>query len=88
MSKLGKALIDALENAKVKGLVTLHTSPDVAALRKNLGLSQTKFAETYHINPETLKKWEQHKREPDSISRAYLKCIANNPEIIKQLVNA
>lgn len=31
---------------------------------------------------------EQHKRAPDSISRAYLKCIAKNPKIIEQLVNS
>lgn len=88
MSKLGKAIIEAIEDAKQNGLVTLKTSPDVAALRKDLGLSQSQFAKTYRINPETLKKWEQHKREPDSISRAYLKCIAKNPEVIKQLVNS
>lgn len=88
MSKIGKALIDALHDAKVKGLITLQTSPDVAALRKKLKLSQREFAETYRINPETLKKWEQHKREPDSISRAYLKCIAANPKMIKRLVNS
>lgn len=88
MNKLGKALIGAVKEAKVKGLVTLKTSPDVAALRKDLGLSQKEFAEVYHINPETLKKWEQRKREPDSISRAYLKCIAKDPKIIKKLVNS
>ena len=88
MSKVGKMLIEAVKEAKEKGLVTLQTSPDVAHLRKSLKLSQKKFSETYHINPETLKKWEQHKREPDSISRAYLKCIEKDPQIIKKLVNS
>jgi len=88
MSKLGKALIKSLEDANINGLVTLQASPDVATLRKKLGLSQSKFARVYRINPETLKKWEQHKRQPDSISRAYLKCIAKNPTIIKELVNS
>lgn len=88
MSKVGKMLIEAIEEAKEKGLVTLQISPDVAHLRKSLKLSQKEFSETYHINPETLKKWEQHKREPDSISRAYLKCIEKNPQIIKKLVNS
>ena len=40
MSKMGKALIDAIEEATVKGLVTLQISPDVADLRKRLKLSQ------------------------------------------------
>lgn len=88
MSKLGKALIKSIEEALVSGLVTLHPSPDVAALRKKLKLTQKEFSITYRINPETLKKWEQHKREPDSISRAYLKCIQKEPDLIKKIVNS
>jgi len=87
MSKLGKNLIGALTEAKQKGLVTLHATPDVAALRKKLKLSQREFSERYHINIETLRKWEQRQREPDSISRAYLKCIQGDPKKIFELVN-
>lgn len=88
MSNLGKELIEAIQEAKQKGLVTLTVSPDVAELRKRLKLSQQKFAEMYHINPETVKKWEQHRRKPDSISCAYLKCIDKAPKIIQKLVNS
>jgi putative transcriptional regulator len=88
MSKLGKNVVSALKEAKKKGLVTLQTSPDVAKLRKKLKLSQKTFSEKYHINIETLRKWEQHKRVPDSISRAYLKCIQGNPKIVHDLVNS
>jgi putative transcriptional regulator len=88
MSELGKELISAIKEAKEKGLIELEASPDVSGLRKKLKLSQQKFAEIYHINPETLKKWEQKKRRPDSISRAYLKCIEKNPSMIKKLVNS
>lgn len=87
MSKLGKDLINALKEAKIKGVVTLQTSPDVAKLRKKLNLSQREFSVLYHINIETLRKWEQHQRDPDTISRAYLKCIQNDPELIRTLVN-
>jgi DNA-binding transcriptional regulator YiaG len=87
MSKLGKDLISALKEAKKKGLVTLQTSPDVGKLRKKLKLSQREFSVVYHINIETLRKWEQHQRAPDTISRAYLKCIQNNPILIRELVN-
>jgi len=87
MTKIGKDLISALKEAKRKGLVTLQTSPDVAKLRKKLKLSQREFSVLYHINIETLRKWEQQQRDPDSISRAYLKCIQNDPELIRELVN-
>ena len=88
MSRLGKKLIDTIEDAKKKGLISLETTPDIVNLRKKLHLSQQKFAKTYHINPETLKKWEQRKRNPDSISRAYLKCIAKQPQIIAGIINS
>ncbi|MFZ2315997.1 MAG: hypothetical protein WAW86_10140 [Gammaproteobacteria bacterium] len=87
MTKLGKEIIGALKEANKKGLVTLQTSPDVGKMRKKLNLTQREFSVIYHINIETLRKWEQHQREPDSISRAYLKCIKNNPDMIKELVN-
>lgn len=87
MSKLGKNLIGAIKEAKKKGLETLSTSPNVQKIRKQLRLSQREFSETYHINIETLRKWEQGTRMPDSISRAYLKCIMNNPKLINELVN-
>ncbi len=88
MSKLGQVLISAIEDAKINGLVTLQASPNVKGIRKSLKLSQIGFAKTYRINPETLKKWEQNKRRPDSVSLAYLKCIEKSPEMIKQLVNS
>jgi len=88
MSKIGKAIITAVKEAKKKGLITLSVSPDIVALRKKLKLSQVAFANKYQINPETVKKWEQNKRAPDSISRAYLKCIGKDPSMIERLVNS
>ncbi|HVE44891.1 MAG TPA: transcriptional regulator [Gammaproteobacteria bacterium] len=87
MGKLGKDIISALKEAKKKGLVTLQVSPDVGKLRKKLKLSQREFSVAYRINIETLRKWEQHQRDPDAISRAYLKCIQNDPRLIRELVN-
>ena len=71
-----------------KGLITVEVFPDKAVLRKKLHLSQQQFANTYCINPETLKKWEQRKRNPDYISRVYLKCIDKQPRLIERIVNS
>lgn len=88
MSKVGEKLIAAIEEAKEEGLVTLEATPDVATLRKKLHLSQSEFSKKYRIGLENIKKWEQHKREPDSVSRAYLLCIQNDPVAIARLVRA
>ncbi|MCP3679094.1 MAG: transcriptional regulator [Gammaproteobacteria bacterium] len=86
MSTLGKKLIAAVEESREKGLVSLNATPNIKQLRKNLNLSQKAFSDYYKINLDTLKAWEQHKRQPDSISRAYLTCIEKAPETILRLI--
>lgn len=63
MSKIGKNLINTLKEAKKKGFVTLQTSSNVAKIRKKLKLSQREFSVIYHINIETLRKWELNLKE-------------------------
>ena len=88
MSDLGKSLIEAIDEAVEtgdKGII-MKASPNVAELRRELALSQSEFANAYHININTLQKWEQGKRNPDSVSAAYLNCIAKDPEHIRSLI--
>jgi putative transcriptional regulator len=40
--------------------------PDVAAIRKSFGLSQSKFAELMEISVGTLRSWEHRRRVPES----------------------
>lgn len=51
-------------------------------LRRRLGLSQATFAERFHINLRTLQDWEQARRVPEGIARAYLRVIECNPEAV------
>jgi putative transcriptional regulator len=55
----------------------------LTALRKRLGLSQTEFARQFMLNLRTLQDWEQGRREPEDIARAYLRVIERNPEAVK-----
>jgi putative transcriptional regulator len=48
---------------------------EIRLLRQSLGLSQSQFAERYHINPARLRDWEQGRHLPDSVARAYLAVI-------------
>ena len=86
---LGEELISAVEEAlsdKESGRV-VRPDVDVAAIRKKLKLTQKQFAKEYHINLETLRNWEQHKRALDTTSLAYLTCIAKRPNMISTLLN-
>ena len=86
---LGKELIHAIDDAlasKESGRV-VRSDVDVATIRKQLNLTQHKFATQYHINLETLKNWEQHKRALDTTSLAYITCIAKRPKLISNILN-
>lgn len=85
---LGQELIAAVKEAihkKGKGKV-VRPKVNVAAVRKKLGMTQKEFAEQYFIKLQTLRNWEQEKRQPDATTLAYLTCIASRPkEILKIL---
>lgn len=36
----------------------------IKELRKRTGLSQSKFAERFHLSMQTLQRWEQNQNEP------------------------
>ena len=58
--------------------------PDVRAIRRQLHMSQQRFAETYRIPLPTLKNWEQGRRAPDAPAAAYLQAISRQPVAIKE----
>jgi len=57
-------------------------NPDVHAIRKQYGLSQTKFAELLGISVGTLRNWEQGRRKPDGPARILLSVAAKHPDAI------
>ena len=64
-------------------LSKIKIKPRSKTLRRALGLTQEEFAERYRIPLGTLRDWEQGRSEPDAPTRAYLKVIAKNPEMVR-----
>jgi len=67
------------------------TSGETAAaiartIRKRLGLSQTEFAAKFHLPVGTLRDWEQNRRQPDAPAVAYLRVIAQEPDLVARLL--
>lgn len=58
--------------------------PDVRSIRRDLHMSQQRFAETFRIPLPTLKNWEQGRRAPDAPAAAYLQAIARRPDAIRE----
>ena len=56
-------------------------SPDVKAIREQIGLSQNQFAQLMQVSVKTLQNWEQHRREPTWPAAALLKIVSVAPEV-------
>lgn len=57
-------------------------APNVAEVRKQLGLSQPKMAALMGISVGTLRNWEQGRRRPEGPARALLRVAAKHPEAV------
>jgi putative transcriptional regulator len=87
MNKFSRDLVQGMKEAAsfaegLKAGARVHTvaMPDVRAIRRQLHMSQQRFAETYRIPLPTLKNWEQGRRAPDAPAAAYLRAIARQPK--------
>ena len=89
MTKLGERLIEsarealAIAEGKLKpGRVITPKEIDVARIRKQLRLSQGKFAERFHLAAATIRDWEQKRRRPDRIATNLLRVIEHAPDTV------
>jgi putative transcriptional regulator len=57
--------------------------PDqIKAVREGLSMSQSEFAETFHLNVRTVQQWEQGVSSPSGASAVLLWLIARIPQQI------
>jgi len=59
---------------------------DIKAIRQGVQMSQTVFARTFQLSPNTIKGWEQGKRSPDQAATNYLRMIkADHKSVLSAL---
>lgn len=63
-----------------------ESGEDIAALRRFVGLTQTRFADAMGISVHTLRNWEQGRRRPEGPAIALLRIAARHPRIIRENV--
>ena len=61
---------------------------DVRAIRRKLGLTQQSFAARFGFSIDTLRHWEQGKRQPEGPARAYLLVIQRAPRTVEKALRA
>jgi putative transcriptional regulator len=76
-----------LRGEREAAAVANFEDPDVAAIRKEYGLSQTKFAALLGIRLRTLQNWEQGRRQPQGPAKVLLRVAARHPRAVLDAVS-
>jgi len=92
MTRVGSSIRRGLEEAVSyarghadEGAYIVHvpSAVDVRAIRAKLGLTQEEFASRFGFSVNTLRHWEQGKRQPKGPTRAYLLVIDRAPKAVQ-----
>lgn len=75
-----------MRGEKVAGArVTRVREPNVRAIRRKTGLSQSQFALLIGVNLRTLQNWEQSRTRPTGPARALLRIVEKDPKAMLTL---
>jgi putative transcriptional regulator len=86
---LEEAVAYARGDAKASGYrVHVPAVIDVRAIRTKLGVTQEEFAGQFGFSVNTLRHWEQGKRQPEGPTRAYLLVIERAPKAVQKALHA
>ena len=88
-----RGLEEALAYAKGDGDVRKYNvhvphDVDVRAIRTKLKMTQEEFAGQFGFSVNTLRHWEQGKRQPEGPTRAYLLVIERAPKAVQKALKA
>ena len=61
--------------------------PNLKKIRQELHLSQSQFAQKFHLSLRTVQDWEQGRSQPDQAAQTLLKVIAHNPNAVSDALN-
>lgn len=82
---LEQALSYARDEADVRQFrVHVPHEVDVRAIRTRLKMTQEEFAARFGFSVNTLRHWEQGKRQPEGSARAYLTVISRAPKSVQK----
>ena len=96
MSAAGEKILGSIRHARAvlrgeaEGDFVVHVPDefDVKALRRQLGMSQAKFAASFGFGLNAAQSWEQDRRRPEGPARALLKVIEHDPDVVRRALAA
>ncbi|WP_340621915.1 NadS family protein [Xenorhabdus siamensis] len=78
--------VEIKKGHKEAARVTRYEVADVKAIRAQLNISQAEMAEALGTSIDTIKSWEQKRRNPTGLAAKVLAIIQNDPNFYKALV--
>jgi putative transcriptional regulator len=66
---------------------TSYEVADVKAIRTQLNVSQIEFAAVLGTSVDTIKSWENRRRNPTGLAAKVLATIKDNPAVYQELAN-
>lgn len=79
---IGSEILEGLRELKRGKSGRVITLPPVCEIRRNVGLSQSRFAALLGVSVRTLQDWEQGRRAPSGAARTLLLIAEKNPEAL------
>ncbi|AKH64677.1 MULTISPECIES: NadS family protein [Photorhabdus] len=77
--------VEIKQGNKAAARVTRYEVTDVKAIRAQLNISQAEMAEALGTSLDTIKSWEQKRRNPTGLAAKVLAIIQDNPNFYKAL---
>lgn len=84
--KMAAGLNDAIAYANGDKTRAREAMVDVKAIREATNMTQTDFAETYHLRVAAVRAWEQGRRQPETGTVTLLKMIKADPKGVQKLI--
>lgn len=84
-ASIKRGLTEAVEHAAgqtSQAVVHPPQPPDVKAIRKRVGMTQTAFAAAFGISLSTLRRWERGNQAPRGPARVLLQVVAHEPQAV------
>ena len=96
MSAAGDKILGSIREARAilrgesAGELVVQVPPevDVKALRRKLGMSQSRFAKSFGFGLAAVQSWGQGRRRPEGPARILLKVIEHEPEAVRRALAA